>query len=152
MVVIKNTISINLTIEKVFNFLSNSVTLPLWNYYIKSVQKISTGTEEVGSRFHQIRKNDEQFFFISKFERNKFLEFKTEPNSSLDFIRQMTFSEADGITLIDDCLDIDTRYPLLLQKLFSRKIKHGVKENLAKLKELLETGKTELQDGRLSVI
>lgn len=152
MVVIKNAISINLTRDKVFNFLRNPITLPLWNYYIKSVQKISAGDEEVGSRFHQVRKNDEQFFFISKLEKNNFLEFKTEPNSSLNFIRQITFSEVDGITQIDDRLCIDTGYPLFLQKLFSVKIKHAVKENLIKLKELLETGKTELQDGRVIVI
>lgn len=152
MIRIKNQISIDLKRERVFNFLSNPVTFPLWNYYIKNVQKISSGSEVVGSRFHQIRKNDEQIFVISRFEINKFIEFKSEPDSSLQFIRQMKFSEVDGVALIDDCLDLDTGYPLLLQKLFTNKIKRAVKENLLKLKELLETGETRLQDGRVSAI
>jgi hypothetical protein len=145
---IKNIISIGMLTNVVFAFVSNPINFPLWNYYIRSVKKISSGNDEVGTRYHQVRKTDEQIFAVTMFEINKFIEFKTEPNSSIHFTRQMAFTDENGITVIDDYFEIDSGYPLFLAKPFNNKLKNAVRENLDKLKELLETGRTRLQDGK----
>jgi len=152
MILILNEISINTSLEKTFAFLSNPENLSLWNYYIKSVRRISSDSNIVGSEYHQIRERDEQFFKISQFEENKSIEFISNPGSSIYFKRKMIFSKVKGETLIEDHFELDTNQPLIFQKFFSRKIKNAVKENLAKLKTLLETGQVTLQNGKVSYI
>lgn len=149
MVGINNTIYINVPVERLFNFLSRPENLPLWNYYLKSVRKISNGINIIGARYHQERKDDEQVFEITRFEQNKLIEFKSLEDSKLRFKRQLIFSQIDGQTFLQDFFEVDTGLPLMLQKLFRGKLRSAVKENLAKLKQLLETGQTTLQDGRL---
>jgi len=144
-----NSASIETNVEKVFKFLADPENIPLWNYYIKEVSKISPGTIEIGARFHQIRKNDEQTFEITKFQKNKIIEFTTDSSSSIQFKRQLIFQEKNSHCLVEDHFELDTGYPLFLQKLFSKMIKKSIKENLIKLKQLLETGRTVLQDGRV---
>ena len=150
MITIKNSIAINTPISKVFDFFSTPENFPRWNYYVISVRKMSSGNGAVGSRYHQVRKNDEQIFEITKFERNKLVTFSTVPDSSIRFLRQMNFRVLDEQCLLDDLFELDAGFPMILQKLFTRRIKQAVYENLVKSKELLETGKTVLQDGRIS--
>jgi hypothetical protein len=47
---------------------------------------------------------------------------------------------------------MDLGKPQFIQKIFEPQIKKGVKENLFKLKQLLEDGSTVLQDGRKSYL
>jgi hypothetical protein len=44
---------------------------------------------------------------------------------------------------------LDSAKPLLIEKLAKIKVKKAVMQNLIKLKELLENGSVQLQDGRL---
>ena len=152
MIVIKNSISIKTKIGVVFHFLATPENLPKWNYYIQEVHKISSGNNDLGSRFHQIRKGDQQTFEITEYKRNKLIEFTTISNSSIKFKRRLKFSEFNSHCLLEDEFELDTGHPWLLQKLLHYKIRKGIKDNLLKLKQLLETGQTVLQDGRLSSI
>ena len=65
------------------------------------------------------------------------------------FNRHLRFeSIADGTRLIDQ-MSLRTRYPGMLERLVVGSIRKAVAENLGKLKELLENGQTQLQDGRV---
>jgi len=150
MIAIDNSITIDAPVKKVFDFLSTPEKIPLWNYFVISVRKISDGNAIIGSRYHQVRKRDEQTFEIINWEENRFVEYSTIPGSLVQFKRQMTFSEVNNQCLVEDSFTLDTGFPVLLERLFTRKVKSAVKENLTKLKELLETGKTTLQDERVS--
>lgn len=130
-----------------FAFASKPENFPLWNYYIVSVQQVA-GEGALGSRFHQRRKNDEQYFEIIKYEPNQLVEYTTVPKSKFFFQRQMRFKGDVQQTTIDDTIHFDSGYPNFLQRLFTRKVKGAVYENLTKMKALLETGHTRLQDGR----
>lgn len=150
MIAINNSITINAAVKTVFDFLSTPEKIPQWNYYVVSVRKISEGNTIVRPRYHQVRKNDEQTFEITKYEENKFVEYSTIPGSLVQFKRQFTFTAVNNQCLVEDSFTLDTGFPVLLERLFTRKVKGAVKENLTKLKELLETGKTTLQDERVS--
>ena len=57
-------------------------------------------------------------------------------------------SGPEGTRLIDQ-MSLRTRYPGILERLAVRGVRKAVAENLGKLKELLENGQTQLQDGRV---
>jgi hypothetical protein len=63
-------------------------------------------------------------------------------------VRTMTFAGEGNTTRITDEWSIELGIPPLLRPLGKAKVSSAVQENLAKLKELLETGTTTLQDGR----
>ena len=52
----------------------------------------------------------------------------------------MVFTEEDGNTAVDDSIELESRFLTFIIRFFSRWTKSAVKENLLKLKELLETG------------
>ena len=85
MITLKNSISINKPIEKVFGFIANPENLPKWNYYLKTVHKIADGNPVIGSQYHQVRKKDEQYFAITGFEENRSIEFTSTKSSFLKF-------------------------------------------------------------------
>lgn len=129
MILIKNSISIDAKVGVVFHFLATPENLPKWNYYIQEVHKISSGNDELASRFQQIRKSDQQTFEITNFKRNKLIEFSTISDSSIQFRRQLKFSEANSQCLVEDAFELDTGHPWLLQKLMHHWIKKGIKDN-----------------------
>jgi len=64
------------------------------------------------------------------------------------FERHLCFeATANGTQLIDE-LALRKGYPEILERLIVGRIRCAVAENLGKLKELLEYGQTQLQDGR----
>lgn len=143
----RNTIEINVELSTVYAFAAAPEKFPLWNYYILQVQKVS-GDSFLGSRYHQVRKNDEQYFDVTKYEPNRLVEYTTIPKSKFFFQRQMLFQAVGQQTTIEDIIRFDSGYPGFLQRLFTRKMKGAVYENLTKMKKLLETGHVRLQDGR----
>jgi len=112
---------------------------------------MADGNPVIGSQYHQVRKKDEQYFTITGFEENKTIEFSSTRSSFLKYKRQFTFTVLEGTCMVDDIFEISTGLPLpaLINKLLGKKPQMAVKENLLKLKQLLETGQTTLQDGRL---
>jgi len=73
---------------------------------------------------------------------------ETIPPSKPKLRREMEFQDGDETTTIIDRWEL--RFGLFgpLEALAGNRVESAVSENLAKLKELLETGKTTLQDGR----
>jgi uncharacterized membrane protein len=144
----ENSVNIDCPIDEVFSFLSDFENLPLWNYFVLEVNKLSDGPVGVGTTYHQVRKTDEQHFRVVEFEPNQRLAVKTSPESSPQL--EMRFSlESDGTwTHVKDEWKLDTGRPALLERLAGGRIKAAVAENLTKLKQLLEKGHVILQDGR----
>jgi hypothetical protein len=102
----------------------------------------------VGSTYHQVRREDEQDLRISKLEPNKSLIVETIPPSKPELRREITFEVQGNRTRIIDKWQLDKGIPKLLEPLAANRAKLGVRENLEKLKTLLESGKVTLQDGR----
>ena len=148
MVEFENTILINRPTAEVFAFLSNFENIPKWNYFVLEVRKLSDGPVQVGTMYHQVRKTDEQDFRIIELEPDHKVTLKTSPQSFPDLEMKFTLDGGGNKTYIRDEWKLDTRLPVLLERIGSGKIKSAVAENLSKLKELLEEGRVVLQDGR----
>ncbi|HKZ86865.1 MAG TPA: SRPBCC family protein [Anaerolineae bacterium] len=144
----ENTIVIDRPIEEVFAFVVDLPSLPKWNYYVLSVSPTSPKPGAVGSTYRQIRKNDEQDLKISQLEPNRLLVVETIPPSRPELRREIMFEAQGDSTRIIDMWQLDMGVPKLLEPLAANRAKSGVRENLEKLKVLLESGKVTLQDGR----
>ena len=144
----ENTITIERPIQDVFDFLADLENIPRWNYYVLSVKKVSGETAGLGSTYHQVRKTDEQSLQITELEAPYRLAVKTLPGSNPKLEMRFILQETGTKTLIRDQWKLETGRPGFLEKLATGKVKSAVAENLDKLKELLETGKVVLQDGR----
>jgi hypothetical protein len=150
MIQINNNIRINKRRDIVFHFIANVKNIPLWNYYVNEV--IRTPAEEQGKLIYkQIRKSDFQLFRISNQSYPEKIIFETTSESQLQFNREFFFEEVDyNSCIVYDKFELDLGYPKIVQYIFTRKIRSEVKNNLMKLKMLLETGATILQNGRIS--
>jgi uncharacterized protein YndB with AHSA1/START domain len=141
-------IEIERPVEVVYEFLSNIENLPKWNYFVTEVRKISKGPPAVGAIFHQKRKTDSQKLTIVELEKEQLLTIETIPPSKPQLWRCLKFEALNTKTRIIDQWQLDTGRPRFLQVLGKSRIKLAVRENLEKLKELLEVGQVTLQDGR----
>jgi uncharacterized membrane protein len=148
MIDFENTIHIDRPTEEVFAFIADFENIPKWNYYVMSVKKTSNGPVGEGTRYHQIRKTDQQDFEITEYISGKRITVKTLPGSTPKFERRFDFEAVNGGVKIVDSWKLDTGRNPLIEKLGAFAIKSAVKENLGKLKDLLEAGQTQLQDGR----
>jgi uncharacterized protein YndB with AHSA1/START domain len=149
MITFENSVTIRRPIGVVFPFVADLEQIPKWNYYVKSVNRTSSGPDQLGATFHQIRKSDQQDLRIAAFEPERLLVVETIPPSKPALTRTMDFSAEGDETVIRDSWRLDLGVPLLLEPIAARRAKAGVRENLGKLRELLEGGHTTLQDGRL---
>ncbi len=134
--------------NKVFSFLTRFENLPLWNYYVLSVSKKSTGDACNGSIYQQIRRNDKQTFRVTICRPPELIEIETTEDSKPPFNRWFILKRTWEQTIIEDHFELETNFPTMVESLSKGRIKNAVLENLNKLKELLENGTTILQDGR----
>jgi hypothetical protein len=112
------------------------------------MSRSSPGPVTAGATYHQIRESDEQDLRIAEFERDRLLVVETIPPSKPELRRRMTFSRHEQSTVIHDSWMLDLGVPKGLQPVAAARARSGVKQNLGKLKGLLESGQTTLQDGR----
>lgn len=149
MIEFQNMILIQRPIEDVFAFVAEFENIPKWNYYVTDVRQTSAGPVDVGTHYHQVRKSDEQDYTITEFDAPRSVVVRTTPGSTPRFERRMVFEPVkEGTRIIDDW-ELDTGRGWLVERLGVGRVRGAVAENLGKLKELLETGQTRLQDGRV---
>ncbi len=148
MIQIKNELKINKSIEDTFKFIEQFENVPLWNYYVKSVKKVSANIDGPGTIYHQIRKNDQQKFKVIEYNPPGLIAIETIDNSSPKFRRTFKLNQVNDQTHLDDTFEVDTGSPVILERLLKNKMKTAVSNNLHNLKDLLENGKTILPDGR----
>jgi uncharacterized membrane protein len=145
-----NKLEIRRPIAEVFQFLSNFENMPKWNYFVVNVKKISDGPVGINTAFRQKRKTDSQEYKIVEYEPKKkrvAIEFQP-PSVKLTMRFTLQTSHNDNDTVVVDEWKFDTGIPALFARIGATNVKAAVAENLEKLKQLLETGKTILQDGR----
>ena len=152
MIEFENAIEIDRPIALVFDFLADLENLPKWNYFVTRVTKTDSGPAGVGSTYHQVRRSDRQDLLIVEFEAHRLLTVETIPPSKPDLLRRMIFEDMGDKTRVIDHWKLDTGHPAILQMVGKGRVKSAVRENLTKLKELLETGKVTLQDGRQATL
>ncbi len=134
-------------LSEVFGFISDPENLPRWNYYVIVCTKLDAGPTRVGSSYRLVRKSDTRVFSVTQFKQDQSLVIRFRaPTPPLE-IRLTVESTGSGTRLIDEW-ELGGIAGFVTGFAMSR-IKRAVVENLGKLKELLETGRTQLQDGRL---
>ena len=145
----QNVIEIKAPVTEVFKFVADMRNTPKWNYYVMRVIQENGNGPDLGARYHQTRKTDNQRYEITNYEQGKSLMIQNLPGSSPMFNRHLRFESISDSTRLIDQMSLHTRYPDLLESLAVGNIRKAVAENLSKLKELLENGETQLQDGRV---
>ncbi len=143
-----NNLIIGRPINEVFRFVADFENMPKWNYYVVEVNKVTSGPIGVGTAFRQIRKTDTQRYKIVEFEPNRKVVVETLPPAPALQMR-FTFEPAGGGTRLTDEWELKGGLIGLFGSLAAGRVKTAVAENLAKLKQLLETGEVRLQDGRV---
>jgi uncharacterized protein YndB with AHSA1/START domain len=127
-------------VSEVFAFISDPENLPRWNYYVIACTKLDAGLARVGSSYRLVRKSDTRVFSVTEFKQDQRLVIRFRaPTPPLE-IRLTVESTGSGTRLTDQWE---------LGGIAVAPIKRAVVENLGKLKQLLETGRTQLQDGRV---
>jgi carbon monoxide dehydrogenase subunit G len=149
MIRFENRIKIKRTCEEVFDFVANFENVPKWNYFVNSVHKVNQIPLGVEARFHQIRKTDQQDFEIVDFDRPSKVVVKTLKGFSPQFTMRFEFEAQDNQTILTDTWQLETGRSPFLEMLGKSKIKAAVAENLSKLRELMETHRTRLQDDQV---
>jgi uncharacterized membrane protein len=149
----ENIIDIQRPVDAVFDFVTRFENLPKWNYYVLNVQKETPEPLGEGVVFHQERQSDAQDFRVVEYVENERVTVKTTPASKPRFKRRFLFEEVDGATrMVDTWLMLELDVNPVVAWLGKNRVRAAVAENLTKLKQLLETGKTRLQDGRTVVL
>ena len=148
--IIENKVKLEVPINRAFDFISKFENIPLWNYYVLNVRK-DKGSE--GKLYHQIRKTDQQTFkVVEELKPNK-IKIETTNQSGIQFSRIFQIKENNKYEcILHDHFEMDLGKPQFMQRFLQPQIKKAVKENLLKLKVLLEQGSVVLQDGRNSYL
>jgi uncharacterized membrane protein len=143
-----NKVEIRHPVNEVFQFLSNFENMSKWNYFVVNVKKISDGPVGINTAFNQKRKTDSQEYKIIEYEPNKSVAIEIQPPGvKLRMRFTLQSSHNDNGTVVVDEWRFDTGIPALFARIGATNVKAAVAENLEKLKQLLETGKTILRDG-----
>lgn len=145
-------VDIELPPSEVFEFVADFEHTPKWNYFVIAVERQSVGPIVTGTTYHQIRKTDEQDYRIIELVPERSVAIETEPGSSPSFTIRYEFEAVASGTRVHDHWQLDTGRNALVERIGTRQVRAAVEENLRKLKELLETGSTRLQDGRVSTL
>jgi hypothetical protein len=146
-----NTLIINRPVTETFAFISNFENMPKWNYFVEETTSESRPTRPgrgAGTIYRQRRRTDEQRFVVTDFEPDQLVAVRTLPPAR-DLQMRFTFEPHEGGTRLTDDWTLDTGLPRWLERIGASRVSSAVRENLAKLKELLETGRVRLQDGRV---
>jgi uncharacterized membrane protein len=149
MIRFENRVLIRRSLEDVFHFIADFRNIPKWNYYVRSVDLENATHQGIGTTYHQIRREDEQRFEITEYDSPNLVGIRTLAGSMPSFEMSFRLEEVADGTLVYDRWQLNTGKPRIIEKLFRKRIRTAVAQNLAKLKELLETDSVTLQDGRV---
>lgn len=143
MTAFKTSVRIRRPIEAVFAFVADPLNFPRWNSAVRAVEKTRGRESEVGSTYTMERElpsggaqNE-----LEIFAREHPTEFGIRTTSGpTPFTYRYGFSAANGQTVVqlDAVLELDGP-PAWLGPLAGRAVKHGVDDNFAELKRIVET-------------
>lgn len=149
----RNHVHIKRPVDEVFRQISDLEKIPMWNYYVRKVERLSRpGPVVRGTQYRQVRKSDEQILNIDEIVHNKRVVISTSPESSPRFTREMALTQTNvngsEATELVDTWKLDLAIPGVIEAILKSKVRTAIAENLHKLKELLEHQGVRLQDGR----
>jgi hypothetical protein len=104
-----------------------------------------------GTTYRQRRRTDEQHFVVRDCGPGQEVAVRTLPPAR-DFQMRFTFQPHGGGTRLTDDWTLGTGLPRWLERTGASRVSSAVRDNLAKLKELLETGHVRLQDGPVEAV
>jgi hypothetical protein len=143
-----NRLMIEKPLPEVFDFVADFKNLSLWNYYVMEAQQTSAGPPGLGATYHLVRKTDQRDLKVIEWVPNMKAAFQVQPPAPPLIVR-FAFEAAPGGTRLADQWELKGPLGFVAGLGGFGKAKGAVAENLQKLKQLLETGQVELQDGRL---
>jgi uncharacterized protein YndB with AHSA1/START domain len=143
-----NTVIIDRPVTDTFAFVSDFENMPKWNYFVQETTSESPPGSGAGTICRQRRRTDEQRFVVTDFEPDQLVAVRTLPPAR-DLRMRFTFQPHGGGTRLTDDWTLDTGLPRWLDRIGATRVSSAVRDNLAKLKELLETGRVRLQAGRI---
>lgn len=146
-----NSVVIDRPISEVFAFISNFENMSKWNYFVVAAINESAPGLGIGTTYRQRRKSDEQRYVVTEFDPSVRVTVRTLPPAP-DLQMRFTFEPYGRGTMLTDEWVLETGLPRWLEGIGAARISSAVRENLAKLKELLETGRVRLQEGRIETI
>jgi uncharacterized protein YndB with AHSA1/START domain len=146
-----NTLIIDRPVTETFAFVSNFENMPKWNYFVQETTIESPPGQGAGTIYRQRRRTDEQRFVVTDFEPDQLVAVRTLPPAR-GLQMRFTFEPHGGGTRLTDEWTLDTGLPGWLDSIGASRVSSAVLANLAKLKELLETGRVRLQDGRIETV
>lgn len=146
-----NNVFIDRPVSEVFAFISNFENIPKWNYFVVAVTNESPPGLGVGTTYQQRRKSDEQQYVVTEFEPDVRVAVRTLPPSPR-LLMSFAFEQYGRGTRLTDQWVLETGLPRWLEGIGTSRVSSAVRDNLAKLKELLETGRVRLQDGRVQTM
>ena len=146
-----NHVLIDRPVSEVFAFVSNFENMPKWNYFVVETTNESAAAQGVGTTYRQRRKSDEQHYIVTEYEQGRRVAVRTVPPSP-DLEMRFSFEPAGKGTRLTDEWQLRTGLPGWLEGIGAGRVSSAVRQNLAKLKELLETGQVRLQDGSFETV
>ena len=146
-----NTLIIDRPVADTFAFISDFENMPKWNYFVAETNSESPPGRGAGTIYRQRRRTDEQRFVVTDFEPDQLVAVRTLLPAR-DLQMRFTFEPHGGGTRLTDDWTLDTGLPWWLDRISASRVSSAVRDNLAKLKELLERGRVRLQDGRAETI
>jgi uncharacterized protein YndB with AHSA1/START domain len=137
--------------DEVFAFIADFTHMPLWNYYLLETRQLSEGHPGVGTHYVQRRKTDTQRFHIVAYQPNHLVAIQLHL-PTLPVRISFQFEAADQGVKVVDTWELWSQVPIpgAIERRITHPIQMAVAENLGKLKQLLEAGQVQLQDGRIS--
>ena len=105
----------------------------------------------VGTIYRQRRQTDEQHFVVTDFEPDQAVAVRTLPPAR-DFQMRFTFQPDGGGTRLTGGWTLGAGLLRWLERTGASRVSSAVRDNLAKLKELLETRRVRLQNGRAETV
>lgn len=106
---------------------------------------------EVGTIYQQRRPADEQHFVVTDFQPGQAVAVRTLPPAR-DFQIRYRFQPHGGGTRLTSGWTLGTALPRRLERTGASRASSAVRDTLAKPKELLETGRVRLQNGRAETV
>ncbi len=146
-----NTLIIDRPVSETFASISNFENMPKWNYSAEETTSESPPGRGAGTIYRQRRRTDEQRFVVTDFEPDRLVAVRTL-RPARDLQMRFTVEPHGGGTRLTDDWTLDTGLPRWLERIGASRVSSAVRDNLAKLKELLETGRVRLQDGRVETV
>jgi hypothetical protein len=147
---INKTIRVERSADFIFKVLTDLENLPVWQIFDMTVSQASQGEVGMGSTYNLVRKGDRRTLRIYEFREDRSLGIETvetkPPRVNLRFDLQPEDPER---TLLSVNARVETGLPGLVEKMAEGRVRSMVDANMGKLKELLETGRTTLSDGRI---